>query len=59
MNGFNNTKIPEEFEAPMKIVTMMFQSFFPPVNLGEVQIRKFKRVVLVNLKLKNNGILEL
>ena len=59
MNGFNNTKIPEEFEAPMKIVSMMFQSFFPPVNLGEVQIRKFRRVVLVNLKLKNNGIPEL
>ena len=59
MNGFNNTKISEEFDAPLKIVSMMFQSFFPPVNLGEVQIKKFKRVVLVNLKLKNNGIPEL
>ena len=56
MNGFNNTKIPEEFEAPMKIVSMMFQSFFPPVNLGEVQMKKFKRVVLINLRLNSNNI---
>ena len=59
MNGFNNTKIPEEFEAPMKIVSMMFQSFFPPVNLGEVQMKKFKRVVLVNLNINNNNTPEL
>ena len=59
MNGFNNTKIPEDFEAPMKIVSMMFQSFFPPVNLGEVQMKKFKRVVLINLRLNSNNIPEL
>lgn len=59
MNGFNNTKIPEEYEAPMKIVSMMFQSFFPPVNLGEVQMKKFKRVVLVNLNLNNKNVPEL
>ena len=59
MNGFNNSKIPEEFEAPMKIVSMMFQSFFPPVNLGEVPMNKFKRVVLINLNLNNNNIPEL
>ena len=59
MNGFNNTKISEEFEAPMKIVSMMFQSFFPPVNLGEVQMKKFKRVVLVNLNINNNNTPEL
>ena len=59
MNGFNNTKIPEEFDAPMKIVSMMFQSFFPPVNLGEVQMNKFKRVVLVNLRINNNNTPEL
>ena len=57
MNGFNNSKIPEEFEAPLKIVSMMFQSFFPPINLGEVQMKKFKRVVLVNLNLNNNKVL--
>ena len=51
MSGFNNSKIPEEYSAPIKIVSMLFQSFFPPVNLGEVQIKKFKRVVLINLKL--------
>ena len=59
MNGFNNSKIPEEFEAPLKIVSMMFQSFFPPINLGEVQMKKFKRVVLVNLNLNNNKVPEL
>ena len=51
MSGFNNSKIPEKYSAPIKIVSMLFQSFFPPVNLGEVQIKKFKRVVLINLKL--------
>ena len=59
MNGFNSPKIGEEYEAPMKIVSMMFQSFFPPVNLGEVQMKKFKRVVLINLNLNNNNIPEL
>ena len=59
MNGFNSAKIAEEYEAPMKIVSMMFQSFFPPVNLGEVQMKKFKRVVLINLNLNNNNIPEL
>lgn len=54
MNGFNNNKIPEEFDAPMKIVSMLFQSFFPPINLGDVQMKKFKRVVLINLNLNNN-----
>ena len=59
MSGFNNNKIPEEYSAPIKIVSMLFQSFFPPVNLGEVQIKKFKRVVLVNLKLDNDNIPEI
>jgi len=54
MNGFNNTKIPEEYNDSIKIVAMMFQSFFPPVNLGEVQIKKFKRVVLINLMLNKD-----
>ena len=55
MSGFNNSKIPEEYSAPIKIVSMLFQSFFPPVNLGEVQIKKFKRVVLINLKLDSDN----
>ena len=55
MSGFNNSKISEEYSAPIKIVSMLFQSFFPPVNLGEVQIKKFKRVVLVNLKLDSEN----
>ena len=59
MSGFNNNKIPEEYSTPIKIVSMLFQSFFPPVNLGEVQIKKFKRVVLVNLKLDNDNIPEI
>ena len=56
MNGFNNTKIPEEYEAPMKIISMMFKSFFPPVNIGEVSMKKFKRVVLINLQLNSKNI---
>ena len=56
MNGFNNTKIPEEYEAPMKIISMMFKSFFPPVDIGEVQMKKFKRVVLINLQLNSKNI---
>lgn len=54
MNGFNSSNIPEEYDAAIKIVSMMFQSFFPPLNLNEVQIKKCKRVVLVNLDLSNN-----
>ena len=56
MNGFNNTKIPEEYETPMKIISMMFKSFFPPVDIGEVQMKKFKRVVLINLQLNSKNI---
>ena len=56
MSGFNNNKIPEEYSTPIKIVAMLFQSFFPPVNLGEVQIKKFKRVVLVNLILDEKNL---
>lgn len=56
MSGFNNNKIPEEYSTPIKIVAMLFQSFFPPVNLGEVQIKKFKRVVLVNLILNEKNL---
>ena len=55
MSGFNNNNIPEEYADPIKIVSMLFQSFFPPVNLGEVQIKKFKRVVLINLKLDSQN----
>ena len=53
MNGFNSTKIPEEYEAPMKIISMLFQSFFPPLSIGNVQMNKFKRVVLINLNLND------
>ena len=55
MSGFNNNNIPEEYVDPIKIISMLFQSFFPPVNLGEVQIKKFKRVVLINLKLDSEN----
>lgn len=55
MNGFNNSNIPEEYDAALKIVSMMFQSFFPPLNLNEVQIKKCKRVVLINLDLNNEN----
>lgn len=49
MNGFNNENIPDEYKEPMKVAGMMIQSFFPPLNLNEIQLKKCKRVVLFNL----------
>lgn len=51
MNGFNSTDIPSEYETALKTTSMMFQSFFPPLNLTEIQMKKCKRVVLVNLNM--------
>ena len=47
MNGFNSTNISEKYETPLKTISMMFQSFFPPLNLTEIQMKKCKRVVLL------------
>lgn len=55
MNGFNSADIKEEYDTALKTVSMMFQSFFPPLNLTEIQIKKCKRVVMVNLKLNDKG----
>ncbi len=49
MNGFNSSQISEEYAEPVKIAGMLFQSFFPPINLNEIQLKKCKRVVLFNL----------
>ncbi len=49
MNGFNSPKISEEYTEPVKITAMLLQSFFPPINLNEIQLKKCKRVVLFNL----------
>jgi ribosome biogenesis protein SSF1/2 len=49
MNGFNSTKISAEYAEPVKITAMLLQSFFPPINLNEIQLKKCKRVVLFNL----------
>jgi ribosome biogenesis protein SSF1/2 len=54
MNGFNSTNISEKYETPLKTISMMFQSFFPPLNLTEIQMKKCKRVVLLNLNNENN-----
>jgi ribosome biogenesis protein SSF1/2 len=52
MNGFNNPNIPDDQKEPVNIASMLIQSFFPPINLNEIQLKKCKRVVLFNLKLE-------
>lgn len=49
MNGFNSNKISDTYKEPVKIAAMLIQSFFPPLNLNEIQLKKCKRVVLFNL----------
>ena len=55
MNGFNNSNINEKYDMPLKTISMMFQSFFPPLNLTEIQMKKCKRVVLLNLNIEKNN----
>jgi hypothetical protein len=55
MNGFNSVNINEKYDMPLKTISMMFQSFFPPLNLTEVQMKKCKRVVLLNLNIEKNN----
>jgi len=55
MNGFNSPKITEEFVEPVKVVGMLIQSFFPPINLNEIQLKKCKRVVLFNLNFEEDS----
>lgn len=50
MNGFNSNRITEDYVEPVKVSAMLLQSFFPPLNLNEIQLKKCKRVVLFNLK---------
>lgn len=54
MNGFNSNKISEDYQEPVKITAMLLQSFFPPINLNEIQLKKCKRVVLFNLTFEQN-----
>lgn len=55
MNGFNNPCIPIEQKESVNIAAMLIQSFFPPINLNEIQLKKCKRVVLFNLKLETSS----
>jgi ribosome biogenesis protein SSF1/2 len=54
MNGFNSSKITEEYIEPVKIAGMLIQSFFPPINLNEIQLKKCKRVMLFNLNFEKD-----
>jgi len=49
MNGFNSNKVSAEYVEPLKVASMLIQSFFPPLNLNEIQLKTCKRVVLFNL----------
>ena len=55
MNGFNSVDVPAEYDTALKTTSLMFQSFFPPLNLTEIQMQKCKRVVLVNLNLTKDN----
>lgn len=52
MKGFDSDKIPEEHKIAVDSASMLIQSFFPPINLNEIQLKKCKRVVLFNLSLQ-------
>jgi len=49
MNGFNSNKIEAEYVEPLNVCSMLLQSFFPPLNLTEIQLKSCKRIVLFNL----------
>jgi len=55
MNGFNSPKISQEFTEPVNVAGMLIQSFFPPINLNEIQLKKCKRVVLFNLNFEEDA----
>jgi len=48
MNNFNS-ELKEEYIEPVKISGMLLQSFFPPIDITEVEISKCKRALLFNL----------
>ena len=55
MNGFNSSEVDPEYEVPIQTASMMFQSFFPPLNIKEIQMKKCKRVVLVSMVKNSDG----
>lgn len=59
MNGFKNKNVAPEYVEPVEIVSMLLQSFFPPLNLNSIQLKKCKRVVLFNLNINENNIPEI
>lgn len=56
MNGFNSVHVNSSYQIPIQTTSMMFQSFFPPLNLQEIQMKKCKRVVLVSMNADEKGI---
>ena len=51
MNGFNNPNIKPEHKDYLSVTSMLIQSFFPPINLNEIEVDKCKRILLFNLNL--------
>jgi hypothetical protein len=49
MNNFNNLELSSQFLEPVKIAGMLLQSFFPPIDITEIDINKCKRALLFNL----------
>ena len=54
MTGFNNEKIAEEYKTAITTTSMLFTSFFPPCDLSSINMKKYKRVVLINLNIIDN-----
>eukprot|EP00340_Litonotus_pictus_P006013 CAMPEP_0170535918 /NCGR_PEP_ID=MMETSP0209-20121228/101862_1 /TAXON_ID=665100 ORGANISM="Litonotus pictus, Strain P1" /NCGR_SAMPLE_ID=MMETSP0209 /ASSEMBLY_ACC=CAM_ASM_000301 /LENGTH=438 /DNA_ID=CAMNT_0010837231 /DNA_START=6 /DNA_END=1323 /DNA_ORIENTATION=- len=50
LNGFNSNLLSEEYTEPVKIVSSMFQSVFPPLNFAELEEKQVKKCILVNMK---------
>jgi len=44
MNGFGN----KEESDPLKLVSLMLQSMFPPIKVQNMQLSNCKRVVMFN-----------
>jgi len=55
LNGFNSNLLSEEYTEPVKIVSSMFQSVFPPLNFAELEEKQVKKCILVNMKVSGSG----
>lgn len=55
LNGFNSKEVPLSFATPVQVVSSMFQSIFPPLNLNELEVKNAKKAILFNLDIGPDG----